>query len=159
MEIDHFGGVIESYDHVSMAVWSIEDCSAMMQMMGGTFLDGGDNVRMQFRWVQFSLPGNSTLELIQPLEGNDWLVRHLERRGEGVHHLTFRVSNLEAAVARAEELEMKVTGYHRSPTWSEAFIHPKSAHGVVLQFAEWPQGKRWADSYESVMAGRVIDEG
>lgn len=142
-----------------MAVRDIPAALDMIRFMGGVFRDGGDNVRMRFRWVQFTLPGGAKLELIQPLEGNDWLVRHLERRGEGLHHVTFKVFDLEVAVERALAHGMEITTYSRTPDWSEAFIHPKSANGVVVQLAQWDDGFRWAESYEAVMAGRVVDAG
>lgn len=151
--------VIERFDHVAMAVWDIQAALGMIDFMGGVFRDGGDNVRMRFRWVQFTMPGGAKLELIQPLEGNDWLVRHLERRGEGLHHVTFKVFDLDNAVEQARAQGMEITGYSRTDDWSEAFIHPKTANGVVVQLAQWNDGFRWAASYEEVMAGRVIDSG
>jgi methylmalonyl-CoA epimerase len=151
--------VIERFDHVAMAVWDIRAALGMIDFMGGVFRDGGDNVRMRFRWVQFTMPGGAKLELIQPLEDNDWLVRHLERRGEGLHHVTFKVFDLDKAVKQARAQGMEITGYSRTDDWSEAFIHPKTANGVVVQLAEWNDVFRWAASYEEVMAGRVIDAG
>jgi methylmalonyl-CoA epimerase len=151
--------VIERFDHVAMAVWDIQAALGMIDFMGGVFRDGGDNVRMRFRWVQFTMPGGAKLELIQPLEDNDWLVRHLERRGEGLHHVTFKVFDLDKAVEKARSQGMEITGYSRTDDWSEAFIHPKTANGVVVQLAQWNDGFRWAASCEEVMAGRVIDTG
>lgn len=157
--MEGFQDLIERYDHVSMAVWDITACREMVELMAGEFLDGGDSVRNRFRWVQYRIPGPATIEFIQPLEGNDWLTRHLERRGEGVHHLTFKVTELDAAVRRAADLGLETTGYHRTPEWSEVFIHPRSAHGVVIQLAEWADGKRWAESLDQVLAGEAIDSG
>jgi methylmalonyl-CoA/ethylmalonyl-CoA epimerase len=156
---DGLEDLIERFDHVALAVHDVPATLPLVRFMGGVFLDGGDNTRKRFRWVQFTLPGSAKLELIQPLEGNDWLVRHLERRGEGVHHMTFKVTNLDAAVDRAHTFGLETTGYSRTPLWSEVFIHPKTAHGVVIQLAEWSDGRYWATSYEDVLAGRVIDAG
>lgn len=153
-----FDDLIERFDHVAMAVRDIPACLPMVEMIGGTFRDGADNTRNRFRWIQFDLPGDSKIELIQPLPGNDWLTRHLERRGEGVHHLTFKVLDLDVAVERAHLLGMETTGYHRTALWSEVFVHPKSTHGVVIQFVEWDDDSMpYATSYEDVIAGRVAD--
>lgn len=154
-----FSDLIERYDHVSVAVHDVETVHTMVDLMGGAFLDGGDNVRMIFRWVQYRLPGNATIEFIQPLPGNEWLSRHLDKRGEGLHHVTFKVTDLDAAVKRAESLGFDTTGYHRTPDWNEVFIHPRKANGVLVQLAEWDDAKRWAASYEDVLAGRVVDLG
>lgn len=159
MDTRDFSDLIERYDHVSVAVHDVESVRPLVELMGGEFLDGGDNVRMVFRWVQYRLPGKAKIEFIQPLAGNDWLVRHLERKGEGLHHITFKVGDLDAAVRRAESLGFDTTGYHRTGDWSEVFVHPRSANGVLVQLAEWDDTKTWATSYADVLAGKVVDLG
>ncbi len=159
MDADAFADLIERYDHVSVAVRDVESVRPLVDLTGGTFLDGGDNVRMVFRWVQYRLPGNGKIEFIQPLAGNDWLNRHLDKKGEGLHHVTFKVTDLDAAVFRAESLGFTTTGYHRTPDWSEVFVHPRTANGVLIQLAQWDDAKTWATSYADVLAGKVVDLG
>jgi len=56
-----------------------------------------------------------------------------------MHHLTFKVSDIGRAVARARELGFTVVGFDDSEEdWKEAFVHPASAHGVLIQLAEFP---------------------
>jgi methylmalonyl-CoA/ethylmalonyl-CoA epimerase len=137
---DSLGSVIERFDHVSMAVNDIEAAAPLITLLGGTYFDGGTNPWGDFRWVQYDLPGTGRLELIAPLNSDPdhFIQRFLTERGEGLHHLTFKVYDINQAVARSTEMGFTVTGFDdRLPDWKEAFIHPKSAHGVLIQLAEF----------------------
>lgn len=136
-----FDDVIERIDHISMAVWSLAEAVPFAELIGGTFRSGGIQRREGFKWAHWDLP-HGKLEMVQPLDaedGGNFLVRFLSTRGEGLHHLTFKVTDIDAAVARARELGFAVTGYNTEhPTWKEAFVHPGSSHGVLIQLAEFP---------------------
>ncbi len=153
-----FEDLIERFDHVAYAVDDVRPILPLIEFLGGTFLYGADNVRNHFRWVQFRLPGDAKLEVIAPLDEDSFLTRFLRRRGAGIHHLTFKVRDLGAAARRADELGFTTTGYHESENWSEVFLHPSSAHGAVIQLAEWADDSHWAGpALEDVLAGRVLD--
>lgn len=134
---------IERFDHVSLAVWRIEAVLPLVELLGGSFVKGGLNEGGGFLWAQFSLRGAGTLEVIQPCDPEDsqhFLVRFLRDRGEGVHHVTVKVTDIHAAVATAEGRGYTVVGLDTSGDWKEAFVHPKSAHGVLVQLAQWTDG-------------------
>lgn len=137
--------LVERLDHVSVAVRDIADVPAMAQLMGGTFRNGGYHASSGFRWVQFDVPGGK-IEYVQPVTDDCFLHDFLERRGEGIHHLTFKVSSLTQAVERAEALGFRVVGINtESDRWKEAFVHPKSAHGTLIQLAEFSDSPPPAD--------------
>lgn len=135
------GDVVERFDHVSVAVNSIRASLPLVNLLEGRFHDGGDQSSDGFRWVQFCLPGAGKLELIEPLQSADednFLVRFLGTNGEGIHHLTLKVADIEEAITRAAALGLDVVGIDLSNDgWKEAFVHPKSANGVLVQLAEW----------------------
>ena len=136
---DALGDLVERFDHVSMAVHDIEDSLTLVALMGGEFRAGGD-VDAGFRWIQFNLPGRGKLEIIQPLDPTDetnFLVKFLEERGEGLHHLTFKVRDLVTAVDHACTLGFEVIGVNTDGAWKEAFVHPKTSKGVLIQLAEF----------------------
>ena len=55
----------------------------------------------------------------------------------GLHHLTFRVADLADSVARAVAGGFELIGEnHDDPDWREAFVHPRAAHGVLIQFVQ-----------------------
>ncbi len=128
-------------DHVALATPHAADAVRfLVGELGGLVIMGGNNVG--FRPLQVRL-GNEhegmTIELLEPWEPerNDFLARFLARHGAGPHHLTFKVPDIEAALDR-----IAAAGYHPvnvnldDPYWKEAFLHPKEAHGTVVQVAE-----------------------
>lgn len=152
-----FGDLIERIDHISMAVWSLAAAVPLAELVGGTFRTGGIQRRDNFKWAQWDLP-KGKLEMVEPLDPEDegsFLVRFLRTRGEGLHHLTFKVTDIAAAVAKAEDLGFVVTGYNAEHEgWKEAFVHPGSSHGVLIQLAEFPDSPMPEHTLDDVISMR-----
>ena len=138
---DGLGELVERFDHVCIAVHSIAVAGRLAALMGGELIDGADAPGGYFRWVQFRLPGGAKVEMIEPIGDEEtFLTRFLEASGEGLHHITLKVHDLAAAVERARNLGFEVTGVDTSQSnWREAFVHPRDAHGVLVQLAEWTE--------------------
>jgi hypothetical protein len=132
--------VVERFDHVSMAVAGFDGVERLIDLVGGTRIGGGYERGPDFHWVQYDLPHWGRLELIRTdsPDPDHFINRFLALRGEGLHHLTFKVTDLDAAVRRAWLLGFDVVGIDdTNPDWKEAFVHPRSANGVLIQFAEF----------------------
>jgi methylmalonyl-CoA/ethylmalonyl-CoA epimerase len=90
-------------------------------------------------WIGTADGAGMPIELLEPwaVDQNDFLARFLARHGPGAHHLTFKVPDLAAALAR-----LTASGFHpvnvdmSDPEWKEAFLLPREAHGTVVQLAE-----------------------
>ena len=124
-------------DHAAVAVPSLAEVTALVVgELGGQPAEGGPG--LGFTGAQWRFLNDARLEVLEPAGGpNGFLHRFLEQRGRGVHHVTFVVPNLSDAVQRARVAGRKIVGYEDSlPSWKEAFIHPTSAHGLVIQLAE-----------------------
>ena len=151
--------LIERFDHISLGVNSVEGALPLINLLGASFIHGADHVRNDFRWVQFRLGDGSRLELIAPLSAGSFLQRFLDKRGEGLHHVTYKVTDVESAAARAVGLGYRTSGLHLHPSWSEVFLHPSEAHGLLIQLAAWTDEGPWSDyTLDEVLAGRSIDE-
>lgn len=157
------GDVVERFDHLAMAVADIRSALPLVDLLGGIYRKGDHHHRGGFRWVQFSLPGEATLELISPLDptdGDNFIVRFLDRRGEGPHHVTLKVRDLDTAIAGAQERGFEVVGRDDTdPAWREAFVHPGSAHGLLVQLADFddasePEGLSLVEAMEAPV-GRI----
>jgi methylmalonyl-CoA/ethylmalonyl-CoA epimerase len=107
--------------------------------LGGTVMSGG--LAIGYRPMQVFLGDEHEgmkLELLEPhaAEQNDFLDRFITRHGEGPHHLTFKVDDIEDALERVRAFGITPVGVDLSfPIWREAFIQPKDAHGTVVQIA------------------------
>jgi methylmalonyl-CoA/ethylmalonyl-CoA epimerase len=92
-----------------------------------------------FYWGQLRFANGMTIELLEPadIEQDDFLRRFLDRNGAGPHHLTFKVGDIEEAIAA-----VTAAGYPpvrvntANDSWKEAFLHPKQSHGIVVQLAQ-----------------------
>jgi methylmalonyl-CoA/ethylmalonyl-CoA epimerase len=130
-----------TFDHAAHAAPSISDMLALYRdQLGGRFLYGGDNVRVGYRGVVLGYAGGGKVELLEPLPGSSFFDSFFARNPlGGLHHLTFRVPDLATAVARAREAGFALVGEnHDEPNWREVFVHPRAAHGVLVQLVQSP---------------------
>jgi methylmalonyl-CoA/ethylmalonyl-CoA epimerase len=87
-----------------------------------------------------SLPlGSCEVELLAPASPDSPIARFLARRGPGIHHLCFKVPDLDAALTRCREHGYILVDEHPRPGAGGrrvAFIHPKSTAGILLELTE-----------------------
>jgi methylmalonyl-CoA/ethylmalonyl-CoA epimerase len=87
-----------------------------------------------------SLPfGDSDVELLAPLHANGPIARFLERRGPGIHHICYRVADLDAALAACRAAGYRlVDDVPRTGAGGRriAFVHPKATAGILLELTE-----------------------
>jgi methylmalonyl-CoA/ethylmalonyl-CoA epimerase len=106
-------------------------------VLGGTWAYGGNSPG--FRWGQLKFAAGPKIELLTPTGGPDaaFLERFLDARGAGPHHFNFLVSDIDAALARIRAAGLEPIGVNLAhPGWKEAFLHPRAAHGIVIQVAQ-----------------------
>jgi methylmalonyl-CoA/ethylmalonyl-CoA epimerase len=85
--------------------------------------------------------GESMIELVQPTRPDSPVGRFLERRGEGVHHVAYEVEDLEAVLRELKRsgVELVDEEPRRGAGGTRvAFVHPKSAFGVLTELVELP---------------------
>ena len=125
-------------DHVAIAVRSVASAKPLfVDALGATFLFAGDNVRQGFRWAQFRFPHGGKIELVTPIDDDGFVQRFLDKRGEGVHHMTLKVPDIERAIAHLESTGVELINVSIAhPYWKEAFVHPRDAHGVLVQVVQ-----------------------
>ncbi|HET6689625.1 MAG TPA: VOC family protein [Miltoncostaeaceae bacterium] len=152
--------LVRDIDHVAVAVESIEDALALYSdVLGGSFVSGGDDDASGVRAVRVQLPG-LRVELLQPLRPDTVLQAYIDRHGQGLHHVTMLVPDLDEAIATLEAAGFETTGTDRSRTWwMETYIRPRSGFGALIQLVE--TAERWDRPVEGltlddVLAGRAI---
>ena len=129
---------IRSLDHTAIAVHRIEAALPFYRdVLGGQPQELSERPDKGFRALTLRFPGGGGIELIEPAGEDSFLHDFLARRGEGVHHLTFMVADLRAAVAEARAAGLRVVDEdYADPAWQEAFVSPRSAHGTIVQLAQ-----------------------
>jgi methylmalonyl-CoA/ethylmalonyl-CoA epimerase len=124
-------------DHVALAVPRAADALAWLaRELGGRPFAAGPGPGFNF-W-QLAFAGDGVLEVLEPAGPPDgFLQRFLAAHGPGVHHVTFKVPELHAALARLQRFGYEPVGVNEHhPAWKEGFLHPKQAQGIVVQLAE-----------------------
>lgn len=117
--------------------------------LGGRWQGGG--LAPGFFSAQVAYGNGMKVEALHPalVEQNDFLRRFLDANGPGPHHVTFKVPDLRAAIAAADEAGYPPINVDLSdPGWQEAFLHPKTAHGIVVQLAQTGEGGSWVPEPE-----------
>jgi methylmalonyl-CoA/ethylmalonyl-CoA epimerase len=124
-----------TFDHVAIAVRRIAEAATFVEeMLGGVPGESGEGGGFTFQ--QWTFPGG-TVELLEPRGEGSFLRRFLDERGEGLHHITFKVQDLPQWASRLRAAGYRVVGEsYDNPEWREIFVHPKSVHGVLIQLAE-----------------------
>jgi methylmalonyl-CoA/ethylmalonyl-CoA epimerase len=132
-------------DHIAIAVPELDEAIGRFVDDLGLELAGTEDV-LSARTKTAFLPvtdsqHQATIELVAPLDGQGPLVRHLGRRGPGLHHLCFRTDDIARDVARLRSRGYRFTTDAPTPGahgTTVIFIHPKSAGGVLIELAEYP---------------------
>ncbi|MFC7068946.1 methylmalonyl-CoA epimerase [Halobaculum lipolyticum] len=89
--------------------------------------------------VVFLAVGDSSLELLEPLDDEGTIARYLDRNGPGIHHLAFATDDVEAALERARDHGVELIDEEPRPgAWGHevAFLHPRDTGGVLVEFVE-----------------------
>lgn len=91
--------------------------------------------------IAFLPVGGSKLELVEALTAQGGVAKFLEKRGEGIHHICFEVDDIEAALQdlAAQGIRLIDEQPRQGAHGRIAFLHPKSAHGVLIELIEKPR--------------------
>jgi len=127
-------------DHVGIVVADLDAAvRRYSSLLAGTPVAFEDDEPLDCRWAHVQLPGSIPIELLAPRSERSPYHRHLQRRGEGLHHVSFRVTDLAAEPDRLRGEGVDVLGFSLDHSgWQELFVHPRHAHGVLLHFGVPP---------------------
>jgi methylmalonyl-CoA epimerase len=125
-------------DHIGIAVKSIDAAKKIYEDLGLTIAHV-ESVETQKVRTAFLSVGDANLELLEPSSPDSTIAKFIEKRGEGIHHICFRVDDIEAHLAHLRERgyrlidEAPVPGAHGCRV---AFLHPAAGNGVLIELSE-----------------------
>ena len=130
-----------AFDHIAFALPRITDAVPFLVGVLGGVPHSGARGGPEFRFGTWRYANGGKLEVIEPVGANGFVHRFLASRGAGIHHVTFKVPSLDEACERAQARGYDIVGYDDSyDDWKTAFLHPKQALGIVVQFAQTSGG-------------------
>ena len=126
-------------DHVAIAVESIDDVLPALQAVTGAASSRRERVEAQGVVLVFLGQGDGKLEILEPLGPDTAVGRFLARRGPGLHHIAYRVPDIEAALAELADAGFELIDEKPRPGATGhrvAFLHPRSTGGVLIELVE-----------------------
>jgi methylmalonyl-CoA epimerase len=126
-------------DHIGIAVSNIDDALTFYRDALGLEVDTPEEVASQRVRAHFIPAGASALELLEATSEESPVARFIAKRGPGLHHITLRVDDLAAALAELKARGVRLIDQSPRPGAHGAlvaFIHPASAHGVLVELTQ-----------------------
>jgi len=125
-------------DHIGIVVRDIQEALKVYEIALGLPLKEIVHVPDQKVNVAFLPVGESNVELVQPTTEDTGVAKFLEKRGEGIHHISIEVADIEASLAqlKAQGVQLIDEAPRPGAHGRVAFIHPRGAHGVLIELLE-----------------------
>jgi methylmalonyl-CoA/ethylmalonyl-CoA epimerase len=125
--------------HIAIAVRDLDTALGFYRDGLGLELTERREVEEEGVEIAFLPAGDAEIELLRPLSSEGGVAAFIEKRGEGLHHVCVAVPDIEAAMARLQAGGARLLS--ESPRVDVhgtryVFVHPKSAHGVLLELYE-----------------------
>ena len=131
--------MIAKINHVGIAVSSIQEAIALYTDVLGLPVVAEETVEEQKTKTAIISVGESKIELLEATDPESPIATHIERRGEGIHHLAFEVDDINAALKRMRDKGIRLIdeeprkGVENSTI---AFLHPKATGSVLLELVQ-----------------------
>ncbi len=126
-------------DHVGIAVKNVDEALAFYRDALGLHVEVPEEVASQRVRAHFIPTGQAALELLEPTADDSVIAQYVEKRGPGLHHLTLRVDDIHAALDQLKARKVRLVDEQPRPGADGAlvaFIHPSSAHGVLVELKQ-----------------------
>ncbi|MCZ6469351.1 MAG: methylmalonyl-CoA epimerase [Candidatus Dadabacteria bacterium] len=134
-------GILENLYHVAIAVRDLSAVEEVYKTALGLRVEHREVVEDQGVKTSMLVPenGGTAIELLEPMDENSPISKFLDKRGEGIHHICFKVDDIEAVLERLKKQGVRLIDESPRPgayNSRVAFIHPKAMNGVLVELAE-----------------------
>jgi methylmalonyl-CoA epimerase len=126
-------------DHVGIAVRDIDAALAFYRDALGLEVEAPEEVLSQRVRAHFVPAGGASIELLEATAPDSAIASYLDRRGPGIHHITLRVDDIDAALTHLSARGIRLVDAAPRPGAEGArvaFIHPSAAHGVLVELKQ-----------------------
>lgn len=132
-------------EHVAIAVGDLGSVLPAYRALLDREEAGREVVESEGVEVVFFEVGETRIELLKPIADESPVARFLDRHGPGLHHITFEVADLDAALRRCREAGLETVGEAPRPGAGGrqvAFLHPATTGGVLIELSGPPPEAR-----------------
>ena len=134
--------MVKRIDHIAIAVHDIDEAAEFYTDILRLDLSGVEVVAEQKTKVGFLRIGESNIELVQPTSHDSPLVKFLETRGPGIHHICLEVDDIQREMEELRKRGARMIDEEPRPgahNTRVAFVHPKSSGGVLIELNQLPE--------------------
>jgi methylmalonyl-CoA/ethylmalonyl-CoA epimerase len=126
-------------DHVAIAVSNLDRAQKIWEDIGLTFNSEREEVPSQQVTTAFAhIDEHAHIELVCPINGEGPIQKFIEKNGEGIHHMSFKVPDVQKKTEELKGMGYKMIYDQAVPGANNClvnFIHPKSTGGVLIEIA------------------------
>jgi methylmalonyl-CoA/ethylmalonyl-CoA epimerase len=129
-------------EHIGIAVGNLEESIAFYEKVFGLKCYNIEEVTDQKVRTAFFMVGQTKIELLEPIDQESPIARFIEKRGEGIHHIAFAVSDVTEHLKHAGKEGVKLIDAEPrkgAEGLNIAFLHPRSTGGVLIELCGNPQ--------------------
>lgn len=133
--------MIRRVDHIGIAVRALEERMPFWAGALGLAVSGIETVETEGVKVAFLPVGDARLELLEATRPDSPIAKFLDKRGEGIHHLTLEVDSIDAILGELAQRGVELLDRDARPGAGGrrvAFLHPRAAGGVLVELVEAP---------------------
>jgi len=129
--------MIEKIHHIGTALHSVNGALKFYRDMFGLQVHAQDTIEDQGVKAALLTIGQSEIELLEPTRPDSAVGRFLERKGEGLHHICFQTSDVDAELDTLKQkgVELVDQTSRRGIAGMICFLHPKASRGVLVELA------------------------
>jgi len=131
--------LMDKIEHIGIAVADLTNATSIYEKLLGVPCYKTESVASEGVKTAFFKVAESKIELLEATDPESPIAKFIAKKGEGMHHIAFEVSNIKAEITRLEKEGFTVL--NKEPKRGAdnklvAFVHPKSSHGVLIEICQ-----------------------
>lgn len=129
---------LEKVEEIAIAVEDADEGAGLFEDLFGLSFEAEWEIPSDDMRVKSADLSGTQIQMLESINGKGVIADFLDSEGEGIHHICFRVKHLDDLIERLEEKDVKLVPKEPIEIGevSYIFVHPKSAHGVMIELIE-----------------------
>ena len=130
---------MKKIEHLGIAVRNLEESEKLFESLLNTHVYKREHVEEQKVTTSFLRAGNNKIELLEASSSDSVITKFIEKRGEGLHHVAFSVSDIRHEMARLKEEGFTLLSDEPQKGADNklvCFLHPKGTNGLLVELVQ-----------------------
>ncbi|WP_298782130.1 methylmalonyl-CoA epimerase [uncultured Polaribacter sp.] len=126
-------------EHIGIAVKNLEDSNKLFTSLFGKLPYKTEEVASEGVTTSFFKSGPNKIELLQATDSNSPIAKFIDKKGEGIHHIAFAVTDIQSEITRLKKegfIVLNETPKKGADNKLVAFLHPKATNGVLIELCQ-----------------------